>query len=60
MKTPVSDRWYRGRLWKLALEHGCKVADLKEAYGVSDRTIDRYIRRYEAYAKKAAGQGQGG
>ena len=59
MRRDVSDRWYRGRLWKLALDHGCLMEDLMSAYNVSDRTISRHVRRYEEHAKKAAGQGEG-
>lgn len=40
------ERWHRGRLWTVAVEHGARVEDLARAYNVSEDAITRGVSRF--------------
>ena len=43
------DRLRRGRLWARALDSGCDIGTIADAYNVSTRTVSRGAMRYRKW-----------
>ena len=50
------ERWYRGRLWAVSIEHGADSEALARAYNVSTAAISKSVERYRKHEQE---QGQG-
>ena len=51
------ERWYRGRLWSVAMEHGADSETLARAYNVSTDAISKGVERYRRRNEQEQGQG---
>lgn len=47
--SAMEDRLRRGRLWARALDSGCDIGTIADAYNVSTKTVSRGAMRYRKW-----------